>query len=140
MTDNTLRKSIYLKAAPEKVWDYLTEPDKLALWFHPPKTPLAEGQPLEMFGAESGDKLIWGDVRVARKPSYLEYSFTVKPMGDAVSIVKWSLDAVPGGTRLTLEHEGLPQVAEAFDLTLALDKGWEEHMGRMRAHLHENLS
>ena len=139
MTDTTLRKSIYLKAAPEKVWDYLTEPDKLVHWFHPPKTPLAEGQPLEMFGAESGDKLIWGDVRVARKPSYLEYSFTVKPMGDAVSIVKWSLDAVPGGTRLTLEHEGLPQGAEAFDLTLALDKGWDEHIGRMRTHLHENL-
>lgn len=137
MTDSTIRKTMYLNATPEKVWSYLTDPEKLSLWFHPPKTPLAEGQPLEMFGTESGDRLIWGTVNVARKPEYLEYSFTVKPMGDAVSLVKWSLEAIPGGTRLSLEHSGLPQGTEAFGLTLSLDKGWDDHMARMRASLHE---
>jgi len=137
MTDTVLRKTIYLNATPDQVWDYLTEPDKLALWFHKPKTALIPGEPLEMYGAKSGDKVIWGTVQVARKPSYLEYSFTVKPMGDAVSLVKWTLDPVPGGTRLSLEHSGLPQGDAAFGLTLALDKGWDDHMSRMRASLHE---
>ncbi len=57
-------------------------------------------------------------------------------MGDAVSTVKWSLEDVPGGTRLSLEHSGLPEGAEAFGLTLALDKGWDDHIARMRASLH----
>ncbi|AXI41725.1 SRPBCC domain-containing protein [Sulfitobacter sp. SK011] len=140
MTDTTIRKSIYLQASREVVWDYLTQPDKLATWFHAPKTPLAEGKALEMFGTESGDKLIWGDVKVARAPEYLEYSFTVKPMGDAVSTVKWTLETVAGGTKLSLEHVGLPQGTDAFGLTLALDKGWDDHISRMRAHIHENTN
>lgn len=132
MTAPTLRKSIMLAAPRETVWAYLTQPDKLAIWFHAPKVPLEQGAKLEMFGTTSGDLLIWGEVRVARAPEYLEYTFTVKPMGDAVSVVKWTLNAVDGGTQLNLEHEGLPQGAEAFGLMQSLDKGWDEHMGTMR--------
>lgn len=137
MTDTVIEKSIFLQASRADVWDYLTQPDKLALWFHAPKAPLAEGQPLEMFGTTSGDKLIWGDVITARAPDYLEYTFTVGPMGDASSTVAWTLTEVAGGTRLHLRHTGLPQGADAFGLTLALDKGWDDHISKMRAHLHE---
>ena len=104
-----IAKTIFLRAEPETVWAYLTEPDRLAEWFHKPQRPLAKGQKLEMYGTTSGDLLIWGDVREARAPEYLEYTFTVKPMGDAVSVVKWTLTPVAGGTRLSLLHEGLPQ-------------------------------
>ena len=137
MTPTPLRKSIYLKAPPQTVWDWLTQPDKLGQWFHQPKRPLTQGQPLEMFGTTSGDKLVWGDVRVARAPEYLEYTFTIKPMGDAVSVVKWTLEPVEGGTRLSLEHSDLPAGAAAFDLLLALDKGWDDHIARMRAGIHD---
>ncbi len=136
MTETILRKSIYLKAAPSQVWAYLTDPDKLAIWFHKPETALVEGD-YEMFGAESGDKLMWGKVLVAEPFSRLEYTFTITPMGDQTSTVKWSLAEVPGGTNLSLRHEGLPQGAEAFGLTLALDKGWDDHLARMRTSAHD---
>jgi len=135
MTDTILQKSIYLKATPAQVWAYLTEPTKLAIWFHKPKTVLVEGE-YEMFGAESGDKLMWGEVLLAEPFSRLEYTFTIAPMGDAVSTVRWNLEEVAGGTRLSLIHEGLPQGEEAFGLTLALDKGWDDHLARMRASTH----
>ena len=137
MTDTTIRKSIYLNASREVVWEYLTQPDKLAIWFHAPKAPLVEGATLELFGTESGDKLCWGKVIVARAPEYLEYSFTIKPMGGAESTVRWTLDDVAGGTRLSLEHVGLPAGVDAFGLTLALDKGWDDHIAKMRANIHE---
>ena len=137
MTDTTIRKALFLKASREVVWDYLTQPDKLAIWFHAPKTPLVEGAPIALYGAESGDKICWGEVIVARAPEYLEYTFTIKPMDGAQSIVRWTLAAVEGGTRLSLEHEGLPQGVDGFGLTLALDKGWDDHLGRMRADIHE---
>lgn len=132
MTDTALNKTIFLNAPRAKVWAYLTEPEHLAEWFHKPKKTLQAGEPLEMFGVTSGDKLIWGDVRAAREPEYLEYTFTVGPMGDAVSVVKWWLTEVPGGTQLVLEHTGLPQGAEAFGLTLALDAGWDNHFLTLR--------
>ena len=136
MTETILRKSIYLKATPAQVWAYLTEPEKLAIWFHKPPAPLTEGS-YEMFGTESGDKLMWGEVLVAEPYARLEYTFGIKPMGDAMSTVKWRIEEVPGGTNLSLEHIGLPQGAEAFSLTLALDKGWDDHLGRMRLSVHE---
>ena len=55
MTDTNLRKTIYLKAPRALVWDYLTQPEHLAKWFHAPKSPLAQGEKLEMFGTTSGD-------------------------------------------------------------------------------------
>ncbi|MEH6648193.1 SRPBCC family protein [Sulfitobacter sp.] len=136
MTDTILRKSIYLKATPAQVWAYLTDPAKLAIWFHKPNAALVEGD-YEMFGAESGDKLMWGKVLIAEPFTRLEYTFTIVPMGDQVSTVKWSLEEVPGGTNLSLRHEGLPQGAEAFGLTLAIDKGWDDHLARMRTSAHE---
>tara|TARA_R110002094_G_scaffold175012_2_gene155616 strand:+ start:352 stop:765 length:414 start_codon:yes stop_codon:yes gene_type:complete len=132
MTDTTLRKSIYLRATPAQVWAYLTDPEKLALWFHKPKSALVEGE-YAMYGTESGDKLMWGEVLLSEPHKRLEYTFTIAPMGDKVSTVKWSLGEVAGGTRLSLVHEGLPQGEEAFGLTLALDKGWDDHLARMRA-------
>ena len=132
MTATTLNKVIYLKASKQTVWDFLTQPDKLSEWFHKPAKTLTQGDDYAMHGTTSGDKLMWGTVNQARPHDYLEYTFTIAPMGDAVSTVKWTLDDVPGGTRLTLAHEGLPQGAEAFGLTLALDKGWDDHFSRLR--------
>jgi len=136
MTDTTIRKSIYLNASKEQVWAYLTDPDKLAIWFHKPKFSLAADQDYAMYGTESGDKLMWGTVLKSTPYDALEYTFTIAPMGDATSTVKWALESVAGGTRLSLEHSGLPQGAEAFGLTLALDKGWDDHISRMRADAH----
>ncbi|MCV3270235.1 SRPBCC family protein [Roseobacter sinensis] len=137
MTSPILRKTIFLKASRAEVWAFLTEPEHLAKWFHAPKQTLAEGQKLELYGATSGDLLIWGEVKVARPPEYLEHTFTVKPMGDAVSIVKWTLTEVAGGTQLSLEHSGLPATVDGFGLVLSLDKGWDEHFGQMREALHD---
>ncbi|MEM9785852.1 MAG: SRPBCC domain-containing protein [Pseudomonadota bacterium] len=136
MTDNVLMKTIYLKASPAKVWEYLTDPDKLAIWFHKPKATLVDGD-YEMFGTESGDRLMWGEVLVAEPFTRLEYTFTIKPMAGQSSTVKWSLAEVEGGTKLSLRHEGLLRGADAFGLTLALDKGWDDHLDRMRASLHD---
>lgn len=135
MTDTTIRKTIFLKAAPAKVRAYLTDPDKLGIWFHKPKSPMVVGD-YTMFGADSGDRLMWGTVAVADPYTQLEYTFTIAPMGDAVSTVRWTLAEVVGGTKLTLVHEGLPTGEAAFGLTLALDKGWDDHLARMRDSAH----
>lgn len=140
MTDPILRKTIFLRAPRSEVWAFLTEPHHLAKWFHAPKQTLAEGQPFEMIGASSGNAVIWGKVKVARPPEYLEHTFSVAPMGGAESLVKWTLTEVRGGTQLALEHSGLPATAEGFGLVLSLDKGWDEHFVQMREALHDPVA
>ena len=128
----TINKSIYLKASKEQVWAYLTEVEKVKVWFHRYDADLAEGQDYKIFGQDSGNELGHGTVTRAEPHDLLEYSFAIGPMQGGSSTVKWTLDAVPGGTRLNLEHSGLSDDAEGFGLVLALDKGWDEHLGRMR--------
>jgi uncharacterized protein YndB with AHSA1/START domain len=135
MTETIIKKSIYIKASREQVWAYLTQPELLGKWFHVPKSALTAGASYEMFGRESGDKLMWGEVQEAQPYDRLAYTFSIGPMQGANSTVVWTLEEVSGGTRLSLEHSGLPQGAEPFGLTLALDKGWDAHIADLRTEL-----
>ena len=128
----TIRKSIYLAASKASVWAFLTEVDKVRTWFHRYDADLAQGRDYKIFGQDSGDELGHGTVIRADPHDLLEYTFSIGPMQGAVSTVKWTLEAVTGGTRLDLEHSGLSDTAEGFALVLALDKGWDDHLGRMR--------
>ena len=138
MTPAVLEKTIYLRAAPETVWAFLSDPDKLEQWFHRPNAPLIAGQDYEMCSG-SGIR-ISGRVVAAEPFSRLEYTFHVPPMGGIMSTVTWTLQPVAGGTRLDLVHDGLPQGAEAFGLTLALDQGWEEHFAKIRHVFHAEVA
>lgn len=69
---------------------------------------------------------------LAEPPKRSHYSFTIKPLNGVMTDVEWALAPGDGGTELSLIHRGLPAGAEAFNLTLVLDKGWDEHLGKMR--------
>jgi len=62
MKTTTIEKSIFLRASRAEVWAYLTQPDKLAEWFHAPKAALTQDTSFEMLSTSSGEKLIWGKI------------------------------------------------------------------------------
>lgn len=133
----TIAKSLYLPAPRKTVWAWLTQPEKLAQWFHGPKKPLADGEDYALLGKDSGDTLCWGKVEEMRPVEYMRWSFRVKPAPDNVSTVEWTLEDAPGGTRLSLLHSGLPGDSDGFGLVLALDKGWHEFLLGLRQTLDE---
>lgn len=137
MSTTTIHKTIFLNAPRETVWAYLTDKDKLGEWFHPAESDLVEGKPyiLSSDPADSESKICWGDVLNAKKPSFLSYTFTVKPMDGAMTTVNWTLDDVAGGTRVTLVHKGIEEAMgdSALGLLMALDKGWDEHFAKLRS-------
>lgn len=128
----SIHKSIYLKASKATVWAFLTEIDKVKTWFHRYDTDLAAGRDYKIFGQDSGNELGHGTVLRFKPFDLLEYSFAIGPMQGDSSTVKWTLHEVAGGTRLNMEHSGLSGSAEGFGLVLALDKGWDDHLNRMR--------
>ena len=136
----TIHKTLILNANQETVWNFLTKREKLAQWFHPARTDLAEGEGYELLeigedGTES--PICWGTVLEMQAPQLLRYTFTVKPLNGALTTVTWTLEDIGGATRLTLTHEGIEAAAgEAhMGLLLALDKGWDEHLATLRSSL-----
>ena len=136
MTDVTITKTQFFKASRETVWQFLTDKDKLAEWFHPAESDLASGADYALYvqrddGAR--DRQCWGTVTHWDPPKKLVYSFTVKPLQGAMTTVTWLLEEAGEGTKLTLHHSGLDGRGEAFGLVLALDAGWDEHLLALRS-------
>ncbi|PSL19998.1 SRPBCC family protein [Shimia abyssi] len=124
MTDTTIRKSVFLAAPKSRVWDFLTKSDQLAKWFHPAQSDLKPGEDYLLTSQKDGDRMCWGSVQEMQPHDYMKWSFTVGPLNGVMTTVEWSLADAPGGTRLTLEHRGLPANSDGYGLVLALDKGW----------------
>ena len=136
MTSMKIVKTIYLKAPPEHVWTFLTEADKLALWFHRGRDDLAEGGDYILetnsYG-KKGEKLCWGKVLEMKKPERLVHTFIHDFMKGAETTCTWTLEAAAGGTILTLVHDGWENAEEdPFGMAANHDSGWDEHFARLR--------
>ena len=129
--DTTIRKSVFLRADKATVWRYLTDADWLGKWFHPAQEDLAEGREFLLTNQGDGDRMCWGRVTEMRAPDYMRWDFTVGPLNGRMTTVEWRLETAPGGTRLSLDHSGVPDDQDAFGLLLALDKGWHGFLGNL---------
>jgi len=136
MSTTTINKSIFLAASRETVWEFLTDKDKLGQWFHSAAENLVEGKPYALLSdpANSESKICWGDVLSANKPSTLSYTFTIGPMGGAMTTVNWILEEAAGGTRVSMTHEGIGEAGgeAALGLLMALEEGWDKHFVKLR--------
>ena len=136
MTDATITKTAFFAVGPETVWKYLTNKEKLAEWFHGAETDLAEGEGYSLGEIKddcSWNKIIWGTVQHWEPPVKLQYTFNITPLNGIITTVTWTLAESHGGTLLTLKHEGVGALGDdALGLLMALDDGWDEHIGRLR--------
>lgn len=137
MSTDTLHKTIFLNASPDTVWEFLVDKDKLGIWFHPAENNLQAGQEYALISNGSDgkiDRICWGKVLEMDPPNRLVTTFVIKPLGTKESTLVWTLEAVQGGTRLSLEHSGLASASGegALQLLMALDAGWDKHFGKLR--------
>ena len=131
-----LVKTVFLKAPREHVWRFLTEADKLALWFHVGEADLKNGGDYALltntYGKE-GEKLITGRILEMDPPKKLVQTFTHQWLNGVETLCVWELEEFDGGTALTLTHSGWEKVGEgAFGMTANHDAGWDEHFVRLR--------
>lgn len=136
MTELSLVKTVFLRAPRAHVWRFLTEADKLALWFHEGEADLAKGAAYALltnsYGKE-GDKLITGRVLEMDPPKRLVQTFTHQWLNGVETLCEWKLEEFGAGTILTLTHSGWEKVGEgAFISAASHDAGWDEHFVRLR--------
>ncbi|MEM9530874.1 MAG: SRPBCC domain-containing protein [Pseudomonadota bacterium] len=135
MSEFTIVKTIFIKAPAEHVWKFLTQKDKLALWFH-------EGeQSIESTGlyavvtnslGKEGDRLCWGEVTEYTPTTRLVHTFTHNSLKGTETTCVWELTNVDGGTILRLTHSGFEQAEDGFNQAANHDVGWDEHFVRLR--------
>lgn len=136
MTEMKIVKTLFLKAPPEHVWEFLTDPDKLAEWFHRGGGIMEKGGEYALLTnslGKEGDKLCWGKVVEFDPPNRLVHTFTHEWLKNIETTVTWTLTAQDGGTVLNLIHEGWEKLEEdAFNMGSSHDIGWDEHFARLR--------
>ncbi len=136
MSDMKIVKTLFLKAPPEHVWKFLTDADKLATWFHEGEGALEQGGDwavLTNSPGKEGDRVCWGEVVEMKKPEKLVHTFTHNHLNGVETTCTWTLEAVKGGTILTLVHDGWDAYeADPFGMAADHDKGWDEHFARLR--------
>jgi len=136
MTEMTIVKTMFLKAPPEHVWKFLTEKEKLATWFHAGEDDVREGGDFVLVTntlGKEGERMCWGKVVEFDPPRKLVHTFTHNMLQGLETICTWTLTKIDGGTLLKLEHEGFEKVAEnAFSMATNHEKGWEQHLSRLR--------
>lgn len=111
----------------ERVWDYLTNPERLPEWFH-------AGSVASKVGGNVGFAMgVEGRVTVYEPPRVLEYTWneTDAPCGPIRgALVRWELTAQGDQVRLILVHSRLLKGA----LTM-LGAGWQTFLDRLAARL-----
>ncbi len=136
MTNLAIVKTVFLKAPPEHVWQFLTDKDKLAQWFHEGGEDIRSGGDYVLLtntAGKEGEKMCWGKVIDFDPPRKLVHTFTHHHLAGIETTCVWTLTEAEGGTVLKLEHDGFEKVVDnAFEMAANHDQGWDEHLLRLR--------
>ena len=129
-------KTIFLKAPPSHVWRFLTEKDKLAIWFHAGEADLEKGGDYAMLTnslGREGTRMVTGKVLEFDPPKKLVHTFTHKGLDNVETTCTWDLVEAEGCTILTLTHSGWEKLGQkAFEVAANHDTGWDQHFVRLR--------
>ena len=130
-----VEKSIWLPAAPERVWQALTEPEQLAQWFLPPALGAqlqreADGRLSVLMGPMAVGVAMFEGFDAPRQ-------FTSRSLPDNLLTTTYTLENADGGTQVTIKVTGLESLApEAAQERLEpLGSGWEKALQNLKAYL-----
>lgn len=116
--------------APERVWRALTDPKALATWLMPNDFAPIVGHHFTFRAPPQPwfDGIVHCEVLVVEPPRQLSYSWRGGPMRTP-TMVSWTLEAVPEGTRVRLVHAGFAGIGGRI-VRLILGSGWRSLLAR----------
>ncbi|MEM6496205.1 MAG: SRPBCC domain-containing protein [Pseudomonadota bacterium] len=136
MTEFTITKTIFIKAPSEHVWKFLTDKDKLALWFHEGEQSIESTGLYAVLSNTPGnesERLCWGEVTHYEPTSRLVHTFTHSGLKGVITLCEWELKDVEGGTIVRLTHSGFEDADDGFNQAADHDVGWDEHFAQLRS-------
>jgi uncharacterized protein YndB with AHSA1/START domain len=115
MAQHAVERSIWINAPRERVWQALTHPDEITIWFSPGVkwhlTGAEVGARLSMLDAETGAEVLTLTLDVFDPPGRLVLRNIPDPPATP-DTTTYHLTEENGGTRLTLVHDGYDALPE----------------------------
>lgn len=140
VTRGIVRAEIEIEAPPDVVFGALTEPEQLASWWggelyrtydwkmdlRPGGTWSAEAE------SPRGRSQVGGEILEVDPPSSLTLTWKASWDGFALTTIRYRLDAIPTGTRVTVVHDGFAGRPESCE---GHAQGWDNVLGWLAAHV-----
>jgi uncharacterized protein YndB with AHSA1/START domain len=115
-----VERDTLVEASPEEVWEALTDEDRLEEWL----APDVELDPVEggEIAVRDGDDERTGTVETVEEEE--RFAFTWSRPGEGESFVEFTIEALPGGSRVTVVETPIGPTAMAAG-------GWGPRLARL---------
>src|SRR5215210_4268612 len=115
-----VERETMVEASPEEVWEALTDEDRLEEWM----APEVELDPVEggEVAVRDGEDQRNGTVETLEENE--RFAFTWSRPGEGESFVEFTIEALPGGSRVTVVETPIGPMAMAFG-------GWGSRLARL---------
>ena len=127
----TLKRSIWINAPRQRVWDAVSVPEQIAAWFAPGMTFKFENDIVSILMEGQFMDVAW--VEVVDPPREL----TTRPLPHKLTATTYLLEEENGGTRFTVIESGLESMP-AEDRAKYLEQnggGWDLALGNLNAYI-----
>lgn len=124
----------------DKVWNAISIGEEISAWFINADFKPEPGYKYTFTaGEEKGCTQITGVVKVA-SPYTLIYTWMVQDT-DVETIVKWTLEAIDGKTKLVLEHSGISNYSADTAVTMFghFSSGWDNCINLLTEYLTQEV-
>src|SRR4051812_27116381 len=123
-----VERETMIEASPEEVWEALTEEDRLEEWLAPEvELDLTEGGEIAV---RDGDDERAGTIETVEE--HERFAFTWSRPGQDESFVEFTIEALPGGTRVTVVETPMNSPAtNAAAPTAMAAGGWNSRLARL---------
>jgi uncharacterized protein YndB with AHSA1/START domain len=115
-----VERDTLVEASPDEVWEALTDEDRLEEWL----APEVELDPVEggEIAVRDGDEERAGTVETVEEGE--RFAFTWSRPGEGESFVEFTIEALPGGSRVTVVETPIGPTASAAG-------GWGPRLSRL---------
>jgi len=127
--------SIEIQVPIQKVWDEITKTGRIqrAIYNTVLETTLQPGAKLRYYSPDRKRVFVVGKVIEAIPPRRFKHTYHFTMNGfEPETTVTWELAEVPGGTRVTLTHEGFTPAHKGVEKQAA---GWKQILGLLKSEL-----
>jgi uncharacterized protein YndB with AHSA1/START domain len=125
-----VERETMVEASPEEVWEALTDEDLLVEWMGPEVNldPTEGGE----IAVRDGEDERAGIVETMDEPE--RFAFTWSRPGEGESFVEFTIEALPGGSRVTVVETPIHSAATntAAGSTAMAAEGWDSRLARLR--------
>ncbi len=123
-----VERETLVEATPEEVWEALTDEDRLEEWMAPEvELDLVEGGEIAV---RDGDDQRAGTVETLEEGE--RFAFTWSRPGEGETFVEFTIEALPGGSRVTVvETATEPAATNTAGPTAIAGAGWGSRLARL---------